>query len=248
MQTCLQSNSCIARPPKIKPTPPMGNDSHSFTHRSLKSPPNMVGCCVWFATSLLLLAPWPSAIAEPPVSNTVDFNRDIRPVLQQRCFACHGALKQQVGLRLDTASAIIRGSDSGKIIEANHSASSLLINRLKSSDPEERMPPEGHPLEESQILAIAEWIDRGATPPRNDQPEPDPNQHWSFKLPSRPSLPLLTESSIPGNPIDAFIEHRWHQHGVTPQPIADPATRLRRVYLDLIGLPPSPEALKRFEE
>ncbi|MFN7628028.1 MAG: DUF1549 domain-containing protein, partial [Pirellula sp.] len=214
----------------------------------MKSRPNIAGCLGWFTTLLLLLAHFPIASAEPPASNTVDFNRDIRPVFQQRCFACHGALKQQAGLRLDTASAILRGSDSGKIIEVNQSASSLLIHRLKSSDPEERMPPEGHPLEESQILAIAEWIDRGAIPPPNDLPELDPNQHWSFQIPNRPALPLPTESSIRGNPIDAFIEHRWNQHGVTPQPIADPATRLRRVYLDLIGLPPSPEALKKFEQ
>ncbi len=247
MPTCLQSNSSVAKPPQINPTPTMGNDSLSSTARSFKSPPDLAGCRVWFTALLLLLAYLPTANAEPPLSNSVDFNRDIRPVLQQRCFACHGALKQQAGLRLDTASAILRGSDSGKIIEANQSASSLLIHRLKSSDPEERMPPEGHPLEESQILAIAEWIDRGAIPPPNDQPEPDPNQHWSFQIPSRPALPLPRESSIPGNPIDAFIEHRWHQHGVTPQAIDDPATRLRRVYLDLIGLPPSPEALKQFE-
>lgn len=226
----------------------MGNDSLSFIDRSLKSRPNIAGCLGWFTTLLLLLAHFPIASAEPPASNTVDFNRDIRPVFQQRCFACHGALKQQAGLRLDTASAILRGSDSGKIIEVNQSASSLLIHRLKSSEPEERMPPEGQPLEESQILAIAEWIDRGAIPPPNDLPELDPNQHWSFQIPNRPALPLPTESSIRGNPIDAFIEHRWNQHGVTPQPIADPATRLRRVYLDLIGLPPSPEALKKFEQ
>ena len=226
----------------------MGNDSLSFTDRSLKSPCVIAGCCIWFTTWLLLLAHFPIASAEPPVSNTVDFNRDIRPVLQQRCFACHGVLKQLAGLRLDSASAILQGGDSGPIIEAKKPTSSLLLTRLKSADPSERMPPEGHPLEESQILAIAEWIDEGAIPPLNDVPEPDPNQHWSFQIPHRPAMPAPAESNHPRNPIDAFIEHRWHQHGVTPQAIADPATRLRRVYFDLIGLPPSPEALKQFEE
>lgn len=226
----------------------MGNESLSFMDR-LPKPQRDVACRrTCFCSLLLLLINVVCAHAEPPDSDAVDFNRDIRPVLQQRCFACHGVLKQHAGLRLDSASAILQGGDSGPIIEAKKPTSSLLLTRLKSADPSERMPPEGHPLEESQIRAIAEWIDGGAIPPLNDVPEPDPNQHWSFQIPHRPAMPAPAESNHPRNPIDAFIEHRWHQNGVTPQAIADPATRLRRVYLDLIGLPPSPEALKQFEE
>ena len=177
----------------------------------------------------------------------VDFRKNLRGIFEQRCFACHGALKQESGLRLDTAASIHQGSDSGSVIEPNESTKSLLMKRITSKDPALRMPPEGHALEESQIQAIAAWIDQGAAIPPDDQPEPDPNEHWAFKLPTRPLLPIAEgDQGDLAHPIDALIQAQWKAHGVVPLGQADAATRLRRLYLDLVGLPPSPETLERF--
>jgi hypothetical protein len=175
----------------------------------------------------------------------VDFQSDLRPIFEQRCFACHGALKQQAGLRLDTAAAIHQGGESGAVIDRNHASKSLLIQRVTTQDTASRMPPEGHALEENQVQLLAAWIDQGAPIPAIDQPEPDPNQHWAFQVPQRPSVPVTGESVL--HPIDAFLQQSWREQGVVPQGQADAATRIRRVYLDLIGLPPSPEVIERFE-
>jgi len=174
----------------------------------------------------------------------VDFQHDIRPFLLQRCFACHGALKQESGLRLDTAAAIRQGGDAGPVIEINESAKSTLVQRITSKDLASRMPPEGHALDGPQIQSIASWIDQGAPIPQNDQPEPDPNQHWAFQQPKRPTVPDQTDPTI--HPIDAFLQNEWNTHGVQPQGQADASTRLRRLYLDLVGLPPSPQAIEGF--
>ncbi|MFM8215637.1 MAG: DUF1549 domain-containing protein, partial [Pirellula sp.] len=177
----------------------------------------------------------------------VDFRKDLRGLFEQRCFACHGALKQEAGLRLDTAASIRKGSDSGPVVEPKESTKSLLLKRITSQDPALRMPPEGHALEESQIQAIADWIDQGAAIPTNDQPEPDPNEHWAFKLPTRPAVPIVDGAQgTTAHPIDVLIQAKWKDQGVLPQGQADAATRLRRLYLDLVGLPPSPETLEKF--
>lgn len=174
----------------------------------------------------------------------VDFRKDLYGIFEQRCFACHGALKQESGLRLDTAASIRQGSDSGAVIVPNDSTKSLLVQRITSKDPLLRMPPEGHALEDSQVQAIAAWIDQGAAIPSEDQPEPDPNEHWAFKLPRRSTVPSI--ENLSAHPIDAFIQAQWKVQAVVPQGQADAATRLRRLYLDLVGLPPSPEAIERF--
>lgn len=182
----------------------------------------------------------------------VDFNESIRPVFQQRCFACHGTLKQESGLRLDTAASILKGSESGQVVRANDAPNSSLIQRITARNTDERMPPEGHALEESQVQTIADWINQGAAIPENDHPEDDPISHWAFQSPTRPALPTLnapgqgTPATI--HPIDAFLENAWKSHRVSPQSLADPSTRLRRVYLNLIGLPPSQQAIASFTE
>ncbi|MFM8402748.1 MAG: DUF1549 domain-containing protein, partial [Pirellula sp.] len=150
-------------------------------------------------------------------------------------------------MRLDTAASIRKGSDSGPVVEPKESTKSPLLKRITSQDPALRMPPEGHALEESQIQAIADWIDQGAAIPTNDQPEPDPNEHWAFKLPTRPVVPIVDGAQgTTAHPIDALIQAKWKDQGVLPQGQADAATRLRRLYLDLVGLPPSPETLEKF--
>ena len=193
---------------------------------------------------------------EPPPqsSEPADFAK-IRPLLQQRCFACHGPLKQESGLRLDTARTLLEGSSNSKVIAIGDSGQSELIRRISTEDMQLRMPPEGRPLDANQIAAIAAWIDQGAPVPADDAPDPDPSEHWSFQIPQRPPLPKVSEATPQANPIDLLIAHAWanspsnplNEARVMPQELAPPATRLRRLYLDLVGLLPPTEVLEAFE-
>jgi hypothetical protein len=186
----------------------------------------------------LLVLPARLAAAEP-----VDYLRDVKPVLKERCYACHGALKQQAKLRLDAAALIRKGGRHGPAVVSGNSARSLLIERV--TDPEEvtRMPPEGRPLSEKQIALLKAWIDRGAPAPADEKPEEDPLRHWAFRKPVRPPVPTQARGR---NPIDAFLAAGHARYNLTPSPAADRPTLLRRVYLALIGLPPTREELHAF--
>ena len=163
----------------------------------------------------------------------------IKPVLHERCYACHGALKQEGGLRLDTAVAAMLGGDSGAAIQAGEPDASELLARITSTDMSVRMPPEGEPLKPEQIAAIRQWIADGATGPADEVPEIDPREHWAFQTPIRPSVPVAANPDWNANPIDAFIAKKHELKQLTPRPLADKRVWLRRVSLDLIGLPPT---------
>ena len=181
-----------------------------------------------------------------PAQKTVDYLRDVKPILKEHCFACHGALKQKARLRLDTAEAARRGGLSGTALAPEHPGKSLLIDRISTTNSDERMPPEGKPLTEAQIAILRKWIQQGARSPAGEKPESDPRQHWSFKPPVRPTLPAVKHTAWVRNPIDAFVAAGHEQKGLAPAPPAEPATLLRRVHLDLIGLPPTHDELRAF--
>ena len=101
----------------------------------------------------------------------VDYLREIKPVLKERCFACHGALKQKSGLRLDTARLIRQGGDNGAAVTPGQAEASVLLKRVLATDLAERMPPEGEPLKAEQIKRIRAWISQGAASPDDEQPE-----------------------------------------------------------------------------
>ena len=130
----------------------------------------------------------------------LDYLRQIKPILQERCFACHGALKQEGGLRLDTGASIRRGGDSGAAVSIGKPGESYLVERITAEDESYRMPPEGKPLSQSEIELFRKWIEQGARSPADEQPEADPRDHWAFQVPQRPELP-------PGaaHPIDALL-------------------------------------------
>ena len=178
-------------------------------------------------------------ITEVMAQTTVEYVRDVKPILTERCYACHGALKQESGLRLDTGEAVRRGGDGGAIVDMAAAERSSLIARISSHDESERMPPEGEPLTEIQIETLRNWIAQGAISPENELPELDPDQHWAFQPPLRPDLPVIGDSESLRNPIDAFVEAKLHEHGLTAQSEAPKQVLLRRLYLDLIGLPPT---------
>ncbi|QDT54691.1 Planctomycete cytochrome C [Caulifigura coniformis] len=172
----------------------------------------------------------------------------VKPLLQERCFSCHGALAQNAGLRLDTARAILQGGDSGPAAIAGDSAGSLLISRITSTEESERMPPEGKPLTAEEIDHLRNWITSGGRGPDGEKPQPDPRTHWAFQKPVRPAVPQvrLSEKSGIRNPIDAFIVDELSRQQLEFVPEADRETLLRRVTLDLIGVPPTPGDLERF--
>jgi hypothetical protein len=188
-------------------------------------------------------------LALPAVAaDKVDYLRDVKPVLVARCYACHGALKQEGKLRLDTAEFIKKGGKNGPAIVAGKPAASLLLKKISAASLDERMPPEGEPLHAPQIGALRDWIAAGAPAPKDEKPESDPREHWAFKAPVKVAVPKIANRQSPiANPIDAFLEAQRRAQRLTAQPPADPLVWLRRVTLDLTGLPPTRAEMAAFE-
>ncbi len=177
----------------------------------------------------------------------VDYVREIKPILTARCFACHGALQQKSGLRLDTVGLMKTGGDKGPAIVPGKSAESPLFAYVRATG-RKRMPPtsEGDPLKKGEIDLLKAWIDQGAIGPADEKPETDPKDHWAFKPPLRPTVPRVKNAGWVRNPIDAFIAAEHDRRGLVPQGAAEKRILLRRVTLDLIGLPPTREEVDAF--
>ena len=175
----------------------------------------------------------------------VDYARQVKPLLKTRCYACHGALRQRSALRLDTADLIRTGGESGPAIEPGDSSASLLI-QMVTGPTGDRMPPEGKPLSAEEIQLLSSWVEQGAVAPAIERPEADPRQHWSFRLPSRSPIPHAVSGSATNNPIDVFLDSERARRRLVAAPPAARHVLLRRVYLDLIGLPPSRNELQAF--
>lgn len=171
-----------------------------------------------------------------------DYLRHVQPILRARCFACHGPLKQEGGLRLDTGAAILRGGDSGPAVIAGNGAASPLVERITSSDESTRMPQEGVALTAGENEAIQKWISGGANYP-DELPPADPFKHWSLLPPVQSPLPAGWDGA---NPIDRFIEAKYAELGLQAVGPADKYTLLRRVSIDLTGLPPTRDELNTF--
>ena len=176
--------------------------------------------------------------------HAADYLRDIKPVLKARCYECHGGLKQKAGLRLDTAANVRKGAKGELVITPGKPGESLLIEKITTADLDERMPPEGEPLKANEIAALKEWIAAGAPVPAQEEAQANPRDHWSFQPIKRPPVPALNQP----NPIDNFLEAKRREHNLKANPPAPAATQLRRVYLDLIGLPPTRDQLKAFQK
>ena len=170
----------------------------------------------------------------PLTAGAADYLRDIKPVLKARCYACHGALKQKVGLRVDTAANIRKGARGGAIVAPGNPTDSELLYRLTTKDLADRMPPEGAALKVDEIAAIKEWIAAGAPVPKGETAEAAPREHWAFQVPKK-----MQRSGDSGNLIDGLLEGRRVALGLKTQPEAERTIVIRRLYLDLIGLPPT---------
>jgi hypothetical protein len=171
-------------------------------------------------------------------SGPVDFRRDVLPVLSENCFLCHGpdSKTRKADLRLDIKEGALRTSD--PVIVPGKSADSELILRIVSTDPDEVMPPRksGKTLTPHQVELLKKWIDQGANWSR----------HWAFDSPRHQAPPVVVRRDWPRNPIDAFILARLEKEKLAPSPQAQKATLIRRVSLDLLGLPPSPRDVNAF--
>ncbi len=180
-----------------------------------------------------------SAAGDKPAA--VQFNRDIRPILSENCFACHGPdhNKRKAGLRLDQHDEAIKTLKSGEVAivpgDTDHSA---LISRILSDDPDEHMPPpdSGKKLTPQQIDVLKRWVKQGAP----WQP------HWSLIAPQVPEPPVVKTAARMNNPIDAFIVSRLEREGLSPSLEADRPTLIRRLTLGLLGLPPTPAEVDAF--
>ncbi|MBK8037414.1 MAG: DUF1553 domain-containing protein [Verrucomicrobiaceae bacterium] len=186
-----------------------------------------------------------SILFVPSVLLAVDFDREIRPLLQERCIECHGEKKQKGELRLDAKVHAFKGGNDGPAILAGKADASPLFQRIISTDEDEKMPPKGDPLTSAQISLIREWISSGAKWPENAADKAALTdkrlQHWSVQpIPRKGAFqaPAAVENR-PSLSIDSFIEAKLRENGLTMSPKADTRTLTRRLHFDLLGLPPS---------
>ncbi len=187
--------------------------------------------------------------AAAAVAQSPDFVRDVRPILNKRCAGCHGAAQQMNGLRLDDPESAIRGGYSGPAIVKGKSAESKLIERVRSTKDGFRMPPSGPAAAPAEVATLAAWIDAGAVYPEGLRAAPAArprNTHWSFQPVRRPDPPAVKNADWARNPIDRFVLAKLETEGVAPSPEASKATLIRRVTLDLTGLPPTPRETREF--
>ena len=199
-----------------------------------------------------LLAPCLLAAAGAAFGREILFNRDIRPILAEKCLACHGfdAAKREAGLRLDDAAAAAAELDSGaRAVVPGDPGASALVARIRATDPDEIMPPPhtGKPVSAAEVALLEEWIRQGAAY----------QKHWAFEPPRAGAVPAAphTVAREPAagpagdaapTPVDAFVRERLAAAGFAPAPAAAPATLIRRVSLDLVGLPPEPREVDDF--
>ncbi len=189
---------------------------------------------------LVLFARYDGILAVSAEPNPVSFGRDIRPILSDVCFKCHGPDEQQrvSEFRLDTRDGAFADLENGRAIVPGDLAASLLVHRISSTDPEVQMPPadSGRSLSKSQVDLLRRWIEQGAAW----------QEHWAFVSPQRAALPVLGAPEWTVNAIDAFVLARLEAEGLAPSVAANRTTLIRRVTMDLTGLPPTLEEVQRF--
>ena len=198
--------------------------------------------CRWLLAVLLAWTCASNCLAKAPAGPAkVDFNRDIRPIFSEHCYACHGPdeQKRKAGLRLDVQEDAFKELKSGKhALVAGDLTQSTLVERIISTDPEEIMPPPKHnkPLKPEQVVLLKRWVQEGARW----------KKHWSFIPPERPELPEVKDPKWPRNAIDYFTLARLEKEAIKPNAEADKATLIRRATLDLTGLPPTIDDVDAF--
>src|SRR5581483_8888250 len=185
-------------------------------------------------TVAIALFVWAVASTAQPQPARVDFNKQIQPIFERSCYACHGPKQQMAKLRLDSKAAAFT-----KVLVPGKAAESPLYQRVAGIGGLAQMPMGGK-LTPAEIELMRTWIDQGADWPG------ELSTHWGFKPPVRPPLPEVHDTRWPANPIDRFVLARLEKENLKPSPEADRVTMLRRLSLDLIGLPPTPAEVDAF--
>jgi hypothetical protein len=219
-------------------------------HNDMRTEKHSLLAGVFFALAVVF---W-----EPRADGAIDFSREVRPLLEQYCFKCHGPEKQKGGLRLDTKEAAFKPADSGeKAIVPGRASESRLIQLVSSKDDAERMPSKSDALSSAQIDLLRRWIDAGAEWPETAASTggvaraemivtDEDRKHWSFLPLKSPALPASKNAKAIRTPVDRFIVAALDQKKLALSQQADARKLVRRIYFDLIGLPPTPEQVNSF--
>ncbi|HKX61788.1 MAG TPA: PSD1 and planctomycete cytochrome C domain-containing protein [Verrucomicrobiae bacterium] len=215
--------------------------------------------CVLFVLAGLFL-PLASALAASPASADKPdaaglefFEKHIRPVLIDNCYACHsaGAEKLKGSLYLDTRAGLLKGGDTGPAIVPGNPEKSLLIRAVRYTDKDLKMPPKDKKLTDEQIEHLEMWVKMGAPDPRTGQaakpPGIEPKKHWAFQPVREPAIPTVKGRKLVRTPVDAFLLSRLEEKKLSFTAMADKRTLIRRATFDLHGLPPTPEEVRSFE-
>jgi mono/diheme cytochrome c family protein len=206
-------------------------------------------CCLMACAGLIgwlagVFTPSSAAQSNQP---RIDFKRDIEPIFAANCASCHGAKKASGQLRLDAKLAAMKGGLSGAVILPGNSKDSRLVHRILGLHDEARMPMGGQPLKPEQIELIRRWIDEGAEWPEDGTTaQAGPAKHWAFVAPRRPALPMVKNTAWARTAVDRFILAEIEKRGLTPSPEASKETLIRRLSLDLTGLPPTLKEIDEF--
>jgi mono/diheme cytochrome c family protein len=177
----------------------------------------------------------------PAAKMQVEFVRDIQPILSKNCYSCHGPTRQKADLRWDVKEIALKGTDHGPVIVPGKSEESRMIHLVAGLNPDAVMPQKGDRLTTEQISLLRAWIDQGAKWPEGLDPKAytDKKTHWAFKAPVKPVIPVVKNKKWVRNPIDDFVLARLEKEKLHPSPEADRVTLIRRLSLDLTGLPPT---------
>ena len=214
----------------------------------------VVAACISAAVapSVRLSAGEQGPVPSPPTATApTEFGRDIQPIFEAQCYECHGAKKARGQLRLDRRSSVFNGGMSGPAVAPGDSENSVLVRRLLGLDGEDRMPMDKDPLSDAQIALIRQWIDQGAAWPEMAGETAEtlpsrPAQHWAYVRPVRYAPPAVRNEGWARTPVDRFVLAKLEAEGLVPSPEASRERLLRRVSLDITGLPPTLQELDAF--
>ena len=183
----------------------------------------------------------------PCVAAPVDYMREVKPLVASACVQCHSSENPKGGLRLDTAASAIKGGDSGDSIVAGNAEKSLFIQLLSGAhDDIPQMPYKRNPLTSEQTALLKQWVNEGAKAPSSE--EPSRWSHWAFVAPKKRPLPELSSARAKiTHPVDRWINATLEKESISPSDQASPETLIRRVSLDLTGLPPTLEEIAAFK-
>jgi len=189
-----------------------------------------------------LIGGYAIVVALPSAPNAADYNSDVLPILKAHCYQCHSGDQKMGALSVDSLAGMLRGGAGGPAVIVGKSAASPLIRRILGQDGKPRMPMGFGPLAERDVTVLRNWIDQGAKTSAGTAVK----KHWAYQKPSRPAIPKVKLAGWVTNPIDAFVLSGIERQGLKPSPPADRVTLIRRVTLDLIGLPPTPDEVDAF--